>query len=118
MKLIDTKGTVRHCEHEQDLNGLGFLIDILDSYGMPVSKWDTLSSVVKTMTGDSSTAFNTLREMIQHIPSALDCEEETNVICVFHNDGFTYHTIKWEDEDNVEVLNDILKCYLNYQLVE
>lgn len=116
MKLINNNGEVLCSDDE--FGGLGFLIYSLNSYDMLVLKWSRLSDIVKTMTGDSSTTFNTIGEMVKCIPDIVDCEEETNIICVLHKDGIAYHVVKWTDEDNLEVLNNILNQYFDYKIVE
>ena len=114
-KIIDSKGTVL----KQDENfSYGTVVNFLYENDINSMEWNCLSDLVKTMTGDACTAFNTVEEMIQEIPDIVSCGEECSFLCVF-DDEIKWFILGWNYEDNTELSNTILRTYFpDLQVVE
>ena len=108
-KIIDKNGNIIR---QDDQVCLYAITDLLDENGLEWQEWDYLSNLVRTMAGDSATAFNTVKEMISEIPGILDCSEENVFLCVF-SDSIDWFILGWGNEDNAEVCNKVLKTYFS-----
>lgn len=111
MKIIDNK-TGRVFFEEEKYTCRGIVTNFLDEIGFPCETWDSLSDIVKTTTGDSSTPFNTIGEMIDAIPDIINYGEETEILCVYSKGrGVEYFILGWDNDENEELWNCILQTY-------
>lgn len=96
----------------------GVVEDFLSEHGCDTRTYDCLSDLVKTMTGDACTPFNTLAEMIQTMPEIVDCGEETSVFEVF-GPTCDYWVLGWDYEGNEKLWTKILQKYFpDYVAIE
>lgn len=106
-KIIDKNGNIIK---QDEQTCLYTVLDLLEENDFTYQKWDCLSDLVQTMTGDSITVFNTVGEMVAEIPEILTCGEECEFLCIF-GDGVNWFVLGWSNEDNAEVCNKVLKAY-------
>jgi hypothetical protein len=108
---------------EDDQYSIGTVLDFLEENNILHMKWDCLSKLIKTMAGDSCTAFNTVGEMIKEIPEVVDCGEECAFLCVIDDDRqgneSKWFVLGWDYEDDEILCNRILQEYFTeYRVVE
>lgn len=114
-KIIDKN---RNIIKQDEQYGIGTVLDLLEDNGYSYIEYGCISDIVKTMTGDASTPFNTIGEMIEHIPEIVSCSEECNVLCVF-DDEDKWFILGWDYEGNAEISNQILHTYFpEYEVIE
>lgn len=114
-KIIDKHG---HIIKKDDQCCLYTTLGLLEENGFACQIWGCLSDLVKTMTGNSATAFNTIGEMVTEIPEVLNCSEECEFLCV-SGDSIDWFVLGWDSADNTEVCSTVLKTYFSdYELIE
>lgn len=114
-KIIDKNGnTIK----QDDQYSYGTVVDFLEENNISCMEWDCLSDLVKTMTGDACTLFNTIGEMIKEIPDILSCSEECAFL--YTSDNKTrWFILDWDYEGNTEQNNKILHTYFpEYEVIE
>ena len=114
-KIIDKNGTIIR---QDDQYGIETVIDLLEDKGYGCEEWDCISDLVKTMTGNAATPFNTIGEMIKYIPEIINCNEECSILEVSGNDT-KWFILGWNNEDNEIINNKILQTYFpDYTVIE
>lgn len=95
------------------------VIDFLKSDGCICEEYDSLSELVKTMTGDAATSFNTIGELIQYMPKVVNCGEECHFLNINDYDSDKWFILGWNQEDNKELANEILQAfYPTYKAID
>lgn len=115
-RIIDKKGSIIK---QDDQYSFGTVTEFLEDKGLLCQTWECLSDLVKTMTGDACTSFNTIGEMMKEIPDILSCGEDCAFLCVFDDDRDMWFILGWDYEDNTELNNRILCAYFpDYEVIE
>ena len=114
-KITNKSGTVLK---QDEKYSYGTVIEFLEENDISYMEWNCLSDIIKTMTGDACTSFNTIGEMIKEIPDITSCGEECYFLCVF-DDEIKWFILGWDYEDNTELSNKILHTYFpDYEVIE
>lgn len=121
IKLFDDKNNT--IIENDDLYPIAIIISFLEENGFVCMEFDYLSELIETMTGDSSTAFNTIGEMLKEIPDIVCCGEECSFLQVIDldndSDGIKWFILGWNNEDNIELCNKIIQTYFpGYVIIE
>lgn len=115
-RIINNQGNVLH--EDNDSFNVYVVLDYLEEQGESCTVYDTLSDLMKTMTGDSETPFNSIRELLEYTPDIIDCGEETHTVFIYGS-GIYGYIMEWNNEDSIELANKILKdFYPELKIVE
>ena len=119
-KIFDTNNKI---VRQDDQYPISTVLDFLEDNDIIYSRWERLSELIETMTGDASTAFNTISEMITEIPEIVSCGEECAFLNVIDNDRqgdeSKWFILGWNYEDNLKLCNEILQEYFSgYKVIE
>lgn len=115
-KIIDKHGNI---VKQDDQMCLYTVLDLLEENDFYSCKYDYLSELIQTMTGDASTPFDTIGELVACIPEIVSCGEECEFLYIMDDDELVnWHILGWSNEDNTEVCNKVLKAYFSeYEVV-
>ena len=105
-KIVNTKTNETVIE-KSDYNAYGIVTDFCERENIGYHIFDCVSDIIKTMTGDAFTPFNTITEMISYIPAIVDCNEETNVLYLPDNSQFI--VLGWDHEDNATIWTKVIQ---------
>lgn len=106
---------------KDDLYSAGTVMDFLEENDISCEEWYCLSDLIKTMTGNSATPFDTIEEMLKYIPNVLLCSEDCHFLEVYDNgrDVSKWYVLGWGNDDNEKMWNGILQEYFpGYKVVE
>lgn len=111
-KIFDTNNKI---VRQDDQYPIGTVLDFLEDNDIIYLQWKRLSKLIETMTGDASTVFNTIGEMIAEIPEIISCGEECAFLNVINNDRqgseSKWFILGWNYEDDIILCNKILQEY-------
>lgn len=119
-KIFDTNNKI---VRQDDQYPISTVLDFLEDNDIIYSLWERLSELIEIMTGDASTAFNTIGEMITEIPGIISCGEECAFLNVIDNDRqgneSKWFILGWNYEDDITICNNILQEYFpDYKVIE
>lgn len=106
-RIIDKNGMVLK---QDEKHSYGTVIDFLEENDFSYIEWSCLSELIKTMTGDARTSFNTIGEMIKEIPGVTSCGEECSFLCVLDYE-IKWFILGWNYENDTELNNKILHAF-------
>ena len=121
MAKIINKATGEIIAQNDDLYGISLVEEFFEQEENDfwVHKFERLSELVKTMTGDAATEFNTVGEMIEAIPEILTCDEECHFLLVDNYDKRKWFVLGWNYEGDTKTSNMVLhEFFPDYDVTE
>ena len=118
-KIVNTK-TGEVIYSDDDLNYYGVVEDFIEKNNSDysVTIYECLSKLIKTMTGDASTPFNTVAELIHYIPDIMTATEETTIVELWA-DTVYYFVLPYDYEDDLNGWNKVLQTiYPEYSVID
>jgi len=118
-KIINTK-TNEVLFSDSNLYVSGAVIEFLQTKEIGCTMYPLLSKLIETMTGDASTPFNTIAEMVEYIPDIMTASEETAILQVWGDEIF-FFVLGWDYEEDEKLFTKIIQTVLdnkNLQCIE